>query len=114
MDPNDYQQLATYLPSVADDSETDESLESRVGKLEDEMGDGSFESIETHLEQIETKRDQLQVDLERAIESVREQGEEIAHIDSVRAIRDRLVDLEENISGLRESIGQVVSEKNDT
>jgi chaperonin cofactor prefoldin len=84
---------------MTDDSDRTDSIENRIG------------TIEARIDVIEIEQEQLRADLDRVVQAMRSQSDDTPHIDSVRALHARLEHLEQNIATYRQSLAEVVDDR---
>lgn len=89
----------------------DESIEERVETIEAEIGETEFGKIEARIDVIEIEQEQLREDLDTVVESFREQGDEIPHIETIQELHTRLEGVEQNVAALRLSLEEFVDRR---
>lgn len=97
---------------MSEDTPQNESIEERLTTIEDQLDELEIDDIERRITNIESEQSQLRNDLTEFVEALREQNEEIPHIDSVEGLYMRLQSLEKDIATLRESLEDIVDESN--
>ena len=93
---------------MTEDTSQNESIKERLETVEDQLDELEIDNIEQRINNIETEQSQLREDLTEFVEALREQNEEIPHIDSVEGLYHRLQSLEEDIATFRESLEDII------
>lgn len=90
---------------------SDDEIEERIEDLEAQLGEFDLSTVEQRVLAIEDEQKQLREDMDELVHSIREQGEETPHLDSVEALYERLVNIETNVATLREELETVIDDE---
>jgi archaellum component FlaC len=91
------------------EDESADSIEDRVDRLEDQMGDVSIQDLEERLQAIETHQQRLESNIDALAQRTRQESDQTPHIESVKQLYRSL----EEIEAYMKQVGEQVDELTD-
>lgn len=96
-----------------DPSTANDDIEERVDDLESQVADISVDDLRDRMASIERQQTELQEHIDRLARRIREEGEEVPHIESVEGLYRDLQTLEETMANVRGELQRLTEEGSD-